>query len=223
MELSAVIISGAALLVSIIGVLWVNDRAREANRKADNSNKIAQEANELAQSANVYASEANVLSKQGVEVSQKTYENQYVPKITVLPGFHRVDDRLTNLFVRAGNEGHAPVLIAWIGISIVGSEGMVSVLICQPRLLPTELLPGHILDIPIDIDHLGKNLALYAKSLEDEFTIRLVQHNLQYFETAKPLKVKDHLDDELLIGGNFQEAPPQAGNDTDAHEKDVSS
>ncbi len=164
-------------MVSLVGMILSrqsNDTADEANRKSDNANEIAQGANDLAQSANVYASEANVLSKQGVEVSQKDYENRYFPKITLRYG-SRGDPTTTPpnefILIGAANERYIPVLIDWIGYSIVGSQFTGPVFTVdfiqgrQPTLLPAEILPGRVLDIPIDFDSFRKSFQLNAKSL----------------------------------------------------------
>lgn len=215
MDVASLVMSVLALLVSIGSAYQSNKRAEEATRKVDEANRISHAANELAQSANVYASENNIVSSQGVGISQKTYENQYIPKITFRYGSS--GDLTTNpptkcFLISVANEGYIPVLIQWVGFWIVGSDVTAPVFTLdviqnrQPPLLPAELLPGRVLDIRIPIDNFRDNLQFNAKSRDDEFTIRLMQQTGQYFETAR-FKVKDYVEHELPVRVRLHEGP----------------
>jgi hypothetical protein len=121
----------------------------------------------------------------------------------------------------AANEDYIPVLIQWIGFTVVGSPATVPIFTLdlvqgrQPLLLPAEILPGRVLEFPIPVDNFRDNLQFNAQNPDDESTIRLMQQTGQYFETDR-LKVKDYLSDELPIRLQFHEGPPPR---VDDHEK----
>lgn len=174
--------------------------------------------------ANRISKESKELSKEANDIARRAFESETVPDIKIVLGLSQdvTTSPPTDLFeIQAGNHGRLPVVIQHVGVFIVGSVITIplvhSVVDKQdlssklPDLLPFEVLPGRVLDIPVPMEHLRKSLALNAKSPEDQFTVRLYQPTGQFFESASQ-PVASYLGEELPYRVRFHEGPPPPKN-----------
>jgi hypothetical protein len=225
------ILSGLALIVSAFGVVLArqaNRASATSNTKADEANTIAHDANKISQSANAYAREANMLSEKANVVAQKTFDAEYLPDIRFRIGSGQdltTSPPITYLSLSVGNHGKLPVKIQSVGFSVVGSMMTVPIfpMPISPTIpfpeLPTTLLAGDVLEIPIELTNFRQNLKLNSKDPDDEFIFRLMQPTMEFFDSFR-LRVHQYLQEEPPIRVRFQQGPPPqpanaAGEDLD--------
>jgi hypothetical protein len=206
-EIAAVVVSALALVGTGFGV-WFS---KTANRTAEESKRVAEEANTIAREAN--------------DIARRTFESETVPDIQISLGSGQdlTTSPPTDLFdIQAGNYGRLPVVIQHVGVAIVGSVVTIPLVHAVvdkqdlhsklPDLLPFEVLPGRVLDIPVPMEHLRKLLAINTKSPDDQFTVRLFQPTGQFFESfAQP--IAPFLQGEPPVWVRFHKEPPPQASD----------
>jgi hypothetical protein len=206
-DLAAIVISLFALAGTGLG-LWFS---KDANRISKESKELAREANDIVRESN--------------ETAKKSFEAENIPAIQISLGSGQdltTSPPATLFEIQAGNHGRLPVVIQHVGVAIVGLAGSIPLVHAVvdkqdlhsklPDVLPYEVLPGRVLDIPVPMEHLRKSLAINTKSPDDQFTVRLYQPTGQFFESfAQP--VAPFIDGEPPLWVRFHKEPPPQASD----------